>query len=148
MVPTSNLGKLLSAAKSGFRRYPRAIIDSVRRPFVGRSPVILGPPSGPPILDPHSLAAMWLGHATVFVRLCGLNILVDPVFSDRIGVNVGGMTIGTIFTLFIVPSLYVLIAREHNAEKPAGVDVDGDNIPDGRSMPEFALADGNDHWKA
>ena len=29
-------------------------------------------------------------------------------------VLVGGMTIGTIFTLFIVPSLYVLIARTHN----------------------------------
>ena len=29
-------------------------------------------------------------------------------------VLVGGMTIGTIFTLFIVPSLYVLIARTHD----------------------------------
>jgi multidrug efflux pump len=26
---------------------------------------------------------------------------------------VGGMTIGTIFTLLIVPSLYMLIAKEH-----------------------------------
>jgi multidrug efflux pump len=31
-----------------------------------------------------------------------------------LGVLVGGMTIGTLFTLFIVPSLYVLIARRHN----------------------------------
>jgi multidrug efflux pump len=30
-------------------------------------------------------------------------------------VLVGGMTIGTIFTLFIVPSLYVLIAKDHRA---------------------------------
>jgi multidrug efflux pump len=29
-------------------------------------------------------------------------------------VLVGGMSIGTIFTLFIVPSLYVLIARTHD----------------------------------
>jgi multidrug efflux pump len=28
-------------------------------------------------------------------------------------VLVGGMTIGTIFTLLIVPSLYMLIAKEH-----------------------------------
>ena len=28
-------------------------------------------------------------------------------------VLVGGMTIGTLFTLFIVPSLYVLIAKTH-----------------------------------
>jgi multidrug efflux pump len=26
---------------------------------------------------------------------------------------VGGMTIGTLFTLFVVPSLYVLIAQDH-----------------------------------
>jgi multidrug efflux pump len=32
-------------------------------------------------------------------------------------VLVGGMTIGTIFTLFIVPSLYVLIAKDHNGAK-------------------------------
>jgi len=29
-------------------------------------------------------------------------------------VLVGGMTVGTIFTLFIVPSLYMLIAKEHH----------------------------------
>ncbi|MDQ3545789.1 MAG: efflux RND transporter permease subunit [Verrucomicrobiota bacterium] len=32
-------------------------------------------------------------------------------------VLVGGMTIGTLFTLFIVPSLYVLIARTHNERR-------------------------------
>jgi multidrug efflux pump len=29
-------------------------------------------------------------------------------------VLVGGMTIGTLFTLFVVPSLYVLIAQDHS----------------------------------
>lgn len=29
-------------------------------------------------------------------------------------VLVGGMAIGTLFTLFVVPSLYVLIAHEHS----------------------------------
>ncbi len=32
-------------------------------------------------------------------------------------VLVGGMTIGTLFTLFVVPSLYVLIAKDHRAER-------------------------------
>jgi multidrug efflux pump len=32
-------------------------------------------------------------------------------------VLVGGMTIGTLFTLFVVPSLYVLIAQDHRALK-------------------------------
>ena len=31
-------------------------------------------------------------------------------------VLVGGMTVGTIFTLFVLPSIYVLLAKEHNAE--------------------------------
>jgi multidrug efflux pump len=32
-------------------------------------------------------------------------------------VLVGGMTIGTLFTLFVVPSLYVLIARDHRRDR-------------------------------
>jgi multidrug efflux pump len=31
-------------------------------------------------------------------------------------VLVGGMTVGTIFTLFVVPSLYMLLARQHQAQ--------------------------------
>ena len=30
-------------------------------------------------------------------------------------VLVGGMAIGTLFTLFVVPSVYVLIAKDHRA---------------------------------
>jgi multidrug efflux pump len=42
-------------------------------------------------------------------------------------VLVGGMTIGTVFTLFVVPALYVLIAKDHHTEgsleaEPATVD--------------------------
>jgi multidrug efflux pump len=65
-------------------------------------------------------------------------------------VLVGGMTIGTIFTLFIVPSLYMLIAKEHHEkslaeteEEPVAEDVD--------LTPEYAPAlapDGNGNgWK-
>lgn len=34
-------------------------------------------------------------------------------------VLVGGMTIGTLFTLFVVPALYMLMARRHTSEKTA-----------------------------
>jgi multidrug efflux pump len=34
-------------------------------------------------------------------------------------VLVGGMAIGTLFTLFVLPSIYVLLAKEHNAGHPA-----------------------------
>jgi len=57
-------------------------------------------------------------------------------------VLVGGMSIGTIFTLFIVPSLYMLIAREHHegslAETEGETGLEG---PDEPSLePEFVNA--------
>jgi multidrug efflux pump len=48
-------------------------------------------------------------------------------------VLVGGMSIGTLFTLFIVPSVYVLIAKDHRAER---------RIVDEAAPPEMALAAG------
>jgi multidrug efflux pump len=39
-------------------------------------------------------------------------------------VLVGGMTIGTLFTLFVVPSLYVLIAKDHAKDRLAGGSVE------------------------
>ncbi|MBL8946517.1 MAG: efflux RND transporter permease subunit [Myxococcales bacterium] len=38
-------------------------------------------------------------------------------------VLVGGMTIGTLFTLFVVPSVYVLIAKDHRRAAKADADV-------------------------
>lgn len=66
-------------------------------------------------------------------------------------VLVGGMTIGTIFTLFIVPSLYVLLAKTHNEgreEDQETADADGSPESDVESgLPEPALArDGNGRW--
>jgi multidrug efflux pump len=65
-------------------------------------------------------------------------------------VLVGGMSIGTIFTLFIVPSLYMLIAKEHH-EKSL-MDVGWEETPeDVELVPEMAPAltpDGNGNgWK-
>ena len=65
-------------------------------------------------------------------------------------VLVGGMTVGTIFTLFIVPSLYMLIAKEHR-EKSL-MDVGWEGAPEEVDLtPEMAPAlasegDGNG-WK-
>ncbi len=50
-------------------------------------------------------------------------------------VLVGGMTIGTLLTLFIVPSLYVLIAKNHNA----------DNVPATAPEQEEETAEVNAH---
>jgi multidrug efflux pump len=64
-------------------------------------------------------------------------------------VLVGGMTIGTIFTLFIVPSLYMLIAKEHHEKSLMDPDLEGAEEVD--LAPEYAPAltpngDGNG-WK-
>jgi multidrug efflux pump len=37
-------------------------------------------------------------------------------------VLVGGMAIGTLFTLFVIPSIYMLVARDHRRDVPAAVD--------------------------
>jgi len=49
-----------------------------------------------------------------------LTLVTGPgaVARNSIGlVLVGGMTIGTLFTLFVVPSVYVLIARDHSRDR-------------------------------
>jgi L-ascorbate metabolism protein UlaG (beta-lactamase superfamily) len=42
----------------------------------------------------RSLSAVWIGHATVLLRIGGMTVLTDPVFSDRIGLGLGLMTVG------------------------------------------------------
>jgi hypothetical protein len=59
------------------------------------------------------------------------------------------MTIGTIFTLFIVPSLYMLIAKEHHEKSLMDPDLEGAEAADVAPDLEPALArDGNGNgWK-
>jgi L-ascorbate metabolism protein UlaG (beta-lactamase superfamily) len=38
--------------------------------------------------------AAWLGHSTVLLKLDGFTVLTDPVFSGRIGLNLGPFTVG------------------------------------------------------
>ena len=44
--------------------------------------------------DDSALSAAWLGHSTVLVNLCGINIITDPVLFPRIGIRMPGFTIG------------------------------------------------------
>ena len=49
----------------------------------------------PALWDDHAITAAWIGHATVLVNFLGVRMITDPVFSDRIGLNVAGLfTIG------------------------------------------------------
>jgi L-ascorbate metabolism protein UlaG (beta-lactamase superfamily) len=42
----------------------------------------------------QGLHAAWLGHSTVLVKVDGFTILTDPVFSARVGISLGPMTLG------------------------------------------------------
>ena len=53
--------------------------------------------------EKHDLAACWIGHATVLLRIGGMTVLTDPVFSSRIGVGLGLMTGGP--RRFVAPAL-------------------------------------------
>ncbi len=90
---------------------------------------------------------------TTIATVCGhfpLTLVTGPGAAARNSIGlvlVGGMTIGTIFTLFVVPSVYVLLARTHRKEdvEPA----DSENTESGPAEPEYAYArDGNGNgWK-
>ncbi len=51
----------------------------------------------------RELAAVWIGHATVLLRIAGKTILTDPVLSTRVGVGLGIATAGP--TRFVQPAL-------------------------------------------
>jgi L-ascorbate metabolism protein UlaG (beta-lactamase superfamily) len=40
------------------------------------------------------LHAAWLGHATILMKIGGVTVLTDPVFSDRVGIGLGPITLG------------------------------------------------------
>lgn len=44
--------------------------------------------------EQHDLAAVWVGHATVLLRVGGMTILTDPVWSNRVGIGLGVATAG------------------------------------------------------
>ena len=73
------------AAPQFFRR----LSADIRRPIehVLHVPQIAAWPS-------TGLHAAWIGHSTVFLSIDGFRIITDPVFSPRIGINLGPFTLG------------------------------------------------------
>lgn len=48
----------------------------------------------PKVWPDVGLHAAWIGHTTVLLKIDGFTILTDPVFSTRVGINLGPMTLG------------------------------------------------------
>jgi L-ascorbate metabolism protein UlaG (beta-lactamase superfamily) len=40
------------------------------------------------------LHAAWLGHSTVFLKIDGIKLITDPVFSEKVGIEIGPLTVG------------------------------------------------------
>jgi L-ascorbate metabolism protein UlaG (beta-lactamase superfamily) len=86
----------------------------------------LNPPQGPrfkPDLkdwESYELAACWIGHATVLLRVGGTTILTDPVLSNRVGVGFGLFTggprrlVGPALTARELPKIdLILVSHAH-----------------------------------
>ncbi|MGA8595462.1 MAG: MBL fold metallo-hydrolase, partial [Bryobacteraceae bacterium] len=52
----------------------------------------------------RGLHAAWLGHSTVLLKVDGFTILTDPVFSDKVGIEIGPVTVG--LKRIVAPALY------------------------------------------
>ncbi len=92
---SGRLRRAADVARSSASRYPKDLLHSLLNPRANHR----DDPGEPrePFVDPGleaPLAAMWLGHATVLVRLGGMWVLTDPVFSNRIGISLGRLTMG------------------------------------------------------
>jgi len=48
----------------------------------------------PELWPDTGLHAAWIGHSTVLLKIDGVTIVTDPVFSKRVGLNFGPLTIG------------------------------------------------------
>lgn len=120
--PISASLKLAAAAtRSGFRRYPRVLLHSLRdgiRPGAAETP--LDVPSELRRIYDIENAVSWLGHGSVLLRLGGNEALVDPVLSARIGPRIGRMTVGPsrlapapVSTSDLEPAEAILITHAH-----------------------------------
>ena len=71
--------------------------------------------------------------AAMVVAMIPLIIAEGAGARSRFAIGVviaGGMSIGTLFTLFVTPAVYTLVARDHNAKRPPVAEAEAHNIDD------------------
>ncbi|MGH9618633.1 MAG: MBL fold metallo-hydrolase [Bryobacteraceae bacterium] len=75
------------------RRAAPAFFREISRDYKRES---LPPPRvpQPKLWSRKGFHAAWLGHSTVLLMFDGFTVVTDPVFSARIGLNIGSLTVG------------------------------------------------------
>jgi len=92
LIRARNAGKLARfALRAGPMFWERLSQDRKR--------VVAPAPNVPDLTDwsatsREGVRAIWIGHSTVLIRIAGVTILTDPVFSARIGIKIGPLTLG------------------------------------------------------
>ncbi|HCA78386.1 MAG TPA: Zn-dependent hydrolase [Bacteroidetes bacterium] len=79
---------------------PTILLGQSVEPKRSRWEMIFGSPDtvkpefapNPASWDDSTITAAWIGHATVLINFFGTKIITDPVFSERIGLNILGLT--------------------------------------------------------
>ena len=77
-----------ASAAPRLRRFPAVALPRAAQPFARPDPPRDSPPErAPAIVTPRAgaghRAVTWVGHSTVLMQLGGLNVLTDPIWSER-----------------------------------------------------------------
>ena len=88
------LAVIASGAKSSANRYPRYLIGRVPGETDESRAAAFSADWNSLPTGPGLHAVTWLGHCTTLLRIGSLNVLTDPVLSNRIGLRLPGFTIG------------------------------------------------------
>jgi L-ascorbate metabolism protein UlaG (beta-lactamase superfamily) len=86
MVGVSGIAAAACAAAPGVWK---RLSEDRKRPILS-APLVPDPAKWPD----RGLYAAWLGHTTVLLKADGTTILTDPVFSGRVGIRLGVVTVG------------------------------------------------------
>src|SRR3954470_7949249 len=86
MSPTLGLARWAYRAAPAFWEKYKEDLQREVRPAPERPTPAVWPDTG--------LHAAWLGHTTVLLKIDGFTVLTDPVFSRRVGLGLGPVTLG------------------------------------------------------
>jgi L-ascorbate metabolism protein UlaG (beta-lactamase superfamily) len=118
-------GLIYRAAPTFWQQYARELGTPVEAPPERPNPA-LWPDEG--------IHAAWLGHATVLLKINGYTVVTDPVFSKRVGLNLGPFTLG--LKRMVEPALALEALPKVDAIVLSHAHMDHFDIPTLRAMED------------